>query len=73
MRIVITGGAGFLGTRLARKLLERGTLTDARGDDRPHRVADAPRRDAVAGGMATIRASPPSSAISPIARRSSAR
>jgi len=31
MRIVITGGAGFLGTRLARKLLDRGTLTDARG------------------------------------------
>jgi len=35
MRIVITGGAGFLGTRLARKLLERGTLTDARGNVRP--------------------------------------
>jgi D-erythronate 2-dehydrogenase len=31
MRIVITGGAGFLGSRLARKLLERATLTDARG------------------------------------------
>ncbi len=29
MRIVITGGAGFLGTRLARKLLERGSLADA--------------------------------------------
>ncbi|MCC7216903.1 MAG: SDR family oxidoreductase [Burkholderiales bacterium] len=34
MRIVITGGAGFLGRRLARKLLERGTLTDARGQPR---------------------------------------
>ena len=34
MRIVITGGAGFLGTRLARKLLERGTLTDATGRTR---------------------------------------
>src|SRR5207245_5808823 len=34
MRIVITGGAGFLGMRLARKLLERGTLTDTRGQKR---------------------------------------
>ena len=31
MRIVITGGAGFLGTRLARALLARDALTDARG------------------------------------------
>ena len=31
MRIVITGGGGFLGSRLARKLLERNTLTDASG------------------------------------------
>jgi nucleoside-diphosphate-sugar epimerase len=31
MRIVITGSAGFLGTRLARALLARGRLTDARG------------------------------------------
>ena len=31
MHIVITGGAGFLGTRLARKVLERGSLADARG------------------------------------------
>ena len=31
MRIVITGGAGFIGTRLAQKLLERGSLADARG------------------------------------------
>jgi len=37
MRIVITGGAGFLGTRLARALLARGTLTDARGATRPLR------------------------------------
>jgi len=34
MRIVITGGAGFLGTRLARALLARGTLTDASGTTR---------------------------------------
>ena len=34
MRIVITGGGGFLGSRLARRLLERGTLTDARGSER---------------------------------------
>lgn len=34
MRIVITGGAGFLGTRLVRKLLARNTLTDAKGRER---------------------------------------
>jgi nucleoside-diphosphate-sugar epimerase len=34
MRIVITGGAGFLGRRLALRLLERGTLTDAQGRQR---------------------------------------
>jgi len=34
MRIVITGGAGFLGSRLARALLDRGALTDARGEAR---------------------------------------
>ena len=31
MRVVITGGAGFLGGRLARAILERGSLTDSRG------------------------------------------
>ena len=31
MRVVITGGAGFLGSRLARNILERGQLTDASG------------------------------------------
>jgi len=31
MKIVITGGAGFLGSRLARKLVSRNTLTDAQG------------------------------------------
>jgi len=34
MRIVITGGAGFLGTRLARRLLELGVLTNSRGQSR---------------------------------------
>ena len=34
MRIVVTGGAGFLGSRLARKLVERGRLIDARGEER---------------------------------------
>jgi nucleoside-diphosphate-sugar epimerase len=31
MRVVITGGAGFLGSRLARKILERGTLVGTDG------------------------------------------
>ncbi len=32
MKVVITGGAGFLGRRLAHRLLQRGTLTNARGE-----------------------------------------
>jgi nucleoside-diphosphate-sugar epimerase len=32
MRIVITGAAGFLGSRLAAAILERGTLTDTSGE-----------------------------------------
>ena len=30
MKLLITGGAGFVGTRLARRLLERGTLAGRR-------------------------------------------
>lgn len=34
MKVLITGGAGFLGQRLARRLLQRGTLTDGAGQAR---------------------------------------
>ena len=35
MRVVITGGAGFLGTRLAEALVARGSLADAEGRQQP--------------------------------------
>ena len=35
MKVVVTGGCGFLGTRLARRLLERGELTGPRGIPAP--------------------------------------
>lgn len=53
MRVVVTGGGGFLGSRLARAILERGSLADTRGQSRPVRelvlvdvVAPAPIDDA---------------------------
>jgi len=62
MRVVITGGAGFLGSRLARSILERGQLTDASGarrtveklvliDVAPASVTD-PRVEIVTGDLA---------------------
>jgi nucleoside-diphosphate-sugar epimerase len=46
MRIVITGGAGFLGFRLARKLVERGSLTGR--DGRPREITSIVLLDIVA-------------------------
>ena len=65
MRVVITGAAGFLGSRLARAILERGSLTDSRGNLRSVRelvlvdvVAPAPSTDprmqTIAGSLSEI-------------------
>lgn len=62
MRIIITGGAGFLGGKLAGAILERGRLTDAAGTTRevsevvlvdvaPARVPDDPRIRTVTGDL----------------------
>jgi len=63
MRVVITGGAGFLGSRLARKLLEKGTLAGPDGaqapidelvlfDIAPAQGFDDPRVNLVTGDVA---------------------
>jgi D-erythronate 2-dehydrogenase len=62
MRIVITGGAGFLGSRLARAILARDELVDARGERREVRElvlldvapapVDDPRAAAITGDLA---------------------
>ena len=72
MRIVITGGAGFLGTRLARALLARGTLTDARGDD-ARDPRDRAARSSSPRRPRRSRACDRSPATSPTRRSSSAR
>lgn len=62
MRIIITGGAGFLGGKLARAILERGRLADATGTARdvrevvlvdvaPARAPDDPRIRTVTGDL----------------------
>lgn len=63
MRIVITGGGGFLASRLTRKLLARNTLTDAQGrvreisaitllDVAPAQLPGDPRVSAITGDLA---------------------
>lgn len=62
MRIVITGGAGFLGRKLAQAILDRGRMSDASGTQRdvskvalvdiaPAEGFDDPRIEVVAGDL----------------------
>ena len=48
MKVLITGGAGFLGQRLARELLARGSLKDAQGA--PQAITELVLLDVVRGG-----------------------
>jgi D-erythronate 2-dehydrogenase len=56
MRIVITGAAGFLGSRLAGAILDRGVLTDARGERRA--VRELVLVDVVQPSLRDARATP---------------
>lgn len=47
MKVLITGGAGFLGQRLARELLTRGVVKDERG--RPQAITELVLLDVVHG------------------------
>ncbi len=53
MRIVVTGAAGFLGSRLARALLARATLTNARGE--AGAVTELVLLDVIAGNLSDPR------------------
>ncbi|MGH8639247.1 MAG: NAD-dependent epimerase/dehydratase family protein, partial [Burkholderiales bacterium] len=62
MKVLITGGAGFLGRRLAERLLQRGALTGPRGEEPIDRIMlldvvegarlDDPRVEQIAGDIA---------------------